>query len=174
MPANGPLFHQDAFFLDKSGHILKSWYFDFRTPACRTPITTLIKAGEKQFAPEVLGTIRISKPEKFRNHGETLIDDPNEARFSKVTSYSEQIDDPDDLAEAQVRDEEANRAAEIAGSRSTRKTTGIRKTKKRATTLTYGKHGWIFCMAAAPTNQGEAEAFRRAMKPEYKGNYIPK
>lgn len=171
MPANGPLFHQDAFFLDKAGHILKSWYFDFRTPACRTPITTLIKAGEKQFAPEVLGTIRISKPEKFRNHGETLIDDPNEARFSKVTSYSEQIDDPDDLAEAHVRDEEANRAAEIAGSRGNRKTTGIRKTQKRTSTLTYDKHGWIFCMAAAPTHQGEAEKFRRAMKPEYKHTY---
>ena len=173
MPNNGPLYRADAYLLDEAGYMLESKFVDFRAPAFRIPITTLVKAGEKQFAPEELGTIRISKPNRSRNCGETQIEDPNEARFTRETSYSERFDDPNDLADAHVRDDEANCAAEITGSRIRRKTKSSRKTRSKShiTTLTYGKYGWIFCAAAAPTNQVEERTFWQTLKPEYNHAY---
>lgn len=166
-----PLIKRDSYFLLKVGHLIETWYVDFRVPACRTPITRLIKAGEKQFAPQEIGTIRITRPDQYRHHGETLISDPNEARISRVTSYTERVNDPKDLAQARLRDEEANRTAELVGSTLKQTTTGIRRTNKRTTTYTYGKNGWLFCTGEVPFNQAEKDAFCRAMDPKYDHSY---
>ena len=110
-----PSLIQEGYRLDDAGHLILTSSVDFRDPEHRTPISTLLKLCEKQYAPENLGTIRISKPPLFRNCGETLISDPGEARVSRVTQHTELVDDAHYLAEEQLRADEANRAAELAG-----------------------------------------------------------
>ena len=66
----------EATVLDDSGTLVMVWHVDLRHPRDRTPVTTLFKAGRKEHAIADLGTIRISKPVRFRNFGEGLIMDP--------------------------------------------------------------------------------------------------
>ena len=75
-----PQFRFEDHRIDDEGILIRTYYVDFREPANRTPAKSLIKACEKHFAPETRRTILISKPERFRNAGETLISDQGEAR----------------------------------------------------------------------------------------------
>ena len=109
----------------------------------------------------------ISKPDQYRNHGETLISDPDEARMSRVTKYAEVVDDPHQLTEERLRADEANRAAEIAGARVTRTPKSTKRTRRNTDTLTSGKNGWIFCTAIAPSTPEEGERLWRSMSPKY-------
>ena len=164
---DGPLLIQEGYRLDDAGYLILTYGVDFRDPDHRTPIGTLLKLCEKQYAPEVLGTMRISKPDQYRNHGETLISDPDEARVSRVTKYAEVVDDPHQLTEERLRADEANRAAEIAGARVTRTPKSTKRTRRNTDTLTSGKNGWIFCTAIAPSTPEEGERLWRSMSPKY-------
>ena len=167
MPSEDAVLRQEGYWLNDAGHMVMTTFVDFRDLPDRTPITELVKLCEQQFAPETLGTVRVSKPEMFRDDGETLISDPEEARVSRVTSYSERINDPGDLAEAEVRSNESNRAAELAGSAMRHKTTGTKQTKKNTTTRTFGKNCWIFCTAIAPGDEETETELWEAMEPKY-------
>ena len=162
-----PLFTQGGYRLDDAGHLILTYSLDFRDPEHRTPISTLLKLCEKRYAPENLGTIRISKPDQFRNNGETLISDPGEARVSRVTQYTEVVDDAHHLAEERLRAGEANRAAELAGASIRRTPARTKRTRRNTDTLTSGKNGWIFCTAIAPTNSAEYDKLWASMKPTY-------
>ena len=71
---------QEGYWLEDDGHIVSTYFVDVRPAAARSPIMTVFKAYEAQFVPEVCGTILISKPARFRDDGETLISDRDEAR----------------------------------------------------------------------------------------------
>ena len=163
----GPLLIQEGYRLDDAGYLILTYGVDFRDPDHRIPIGTLLKLCEKQFAPEVLGTMRISKPDQYRNHGETLISDLDEGRVSRVTHYTELVDDVHILTEERLRANEANRAAELAGARVTRTPARTMRSRRNTDTLTSGKNGWIFCTAIAPSTPEEGERLRRSMSPKY-------
>ncbi len=162
-----PVFMHDNQVLNDDGHLVLTQYVDFREPTCRDPITTLIKASEKHYAPEILGTIRVSKPECFRSTGESLITDSEEARVSRIMVQSESTDDPCDLEEALVRNDEGNRAAELAGASIRSTTKSIKRTRKKSETITYGKNWWIYCTAKEPISQTDRDGFTSAIEPDY-------
>ena len=103
--------------IDDGGNLISSYFVDFRAPADRVPITTVIKGIENKYALECCRTIRISKPAWFREFGEGLINDPSEMSFSHTEEDFVSIDDPNDLAEARMLNDEKNRAAEIIQSK---------------------------------------------------------
>lgn len=166
MPDESVVFVQDGSWLNDAGHLITSIYVDARHASERARVTKLVKLCETQYAPEILGTIRATKPDLFRDDDDTLISDPDEAQVSRVTAYTERIDDPDDLAKAEIRDNESNRAAELAGS-AMRRTTGTKRTEKNTTTHTFGKNCWIFCTAIAPTDEEAETKLWEAMDPKY-------
>ena len=158
---------QEGFLIDDAGHMITTTYVDLRNAPNRTPITTLIKACEKQFAIEGCKRIRISKPTRFREYGENLIRDDGEGYASRTKFGAERVDDPHDLAEARLLDEESNRASELVGSRATTNTKSIKRTNRSSRWLTFGKNRWIFCTSVEPTTPEEMYSWRNTMPDEY-------
>ena len=154
-PLMKPAVFSEGSLIDDGGFLISSYYVDFRTHKDRVPITTVIKGSERKFALECCSTIRISKPDRFRNFGEGLIRDPSEMSFSHTEVDSVTVDDPHDLAEARMLSAEKNRAAEIIQSKFTGTTKSIKKTQKRSRSIVSGKNGWIFCTSIEPACQEE-------------------
>ena len=157
----------EGFFVDDAGHQILSTYIDLRDPAARSPITTLVKACEKQFAIESRRTIRISKPDRFREYGEVLIRDLGEGYASRIRIDSETVDDPRDLAEERLLDDERNRAAELLGTGVTTNTTSVRTTNKSSKWITFSKNRWIFSTSIEPTSSEEMSRMLRTMPHDY-------
>ena len=63
----------EATILDDSDTLISVWHLGLPNQQDRTPIRTLVKACRKAHVISELGTIRISKPERFRKYGEGLI-----------------------------------------------------------------------------------------------------
>ena len=141
----------DGYFLDDYGHLITSKFIDLRDLEDRLPIGTLIKGCRQEHALENGNTIRISKPEKFRIDGDDLISDLSEMYFSSP-EQSEVVFDPNDLAEAKLRDVELNRAAEILQTGSETTTKSIKKTRTSSQRLSFGKNGWN-CTSMEPLDQ---------------------
>ena len=142
----------DGYFLDDYDHLITSKFIDLRDPKDRLPIGTLIKGCRQEHALENGNTIRISKPEKFRTDGDDLISDLSEMYFSSP-EQSEVVYDPNDLAEARLRDVELNRAAEVLQTGSTTTTNSIKKTLTSSQRLSFGKNGWMYCTSMDPLDQ---------------------
>ena len=156
---------QEGFRYSPSGAVIRTAFLDFRNPTAREPILSLVRVCESEFALESCGSIQISKPEAYRNEGETLQSDPEEARPSRVEMLEESIDDPQELAEASVRDAEANRAAELVGASIRRRTTGVTTRRKRTSSLESGRSGWIYSTAMEPRDVGEERSLLDALPP---------
>ena len=142
-------------------------YIDLREEGSRAPTTSLAKACEKQYAIETYRRIRISKPERFREFGESLIRDLGEGYASRTWVGAERIDDPEELVEAQLLDEERNRASELVGSMVTSNTRAVKSSNKSSRWLSFGKNKWIFCASISPTNSEEMDRWRKTIPDEY-------
>ena len=162
-----PGFTHEGHLLDDFGHLIVTFFVDFREPACREPISTLIKGSENRYSVDVLRTIRVSKPECFRSTGESLITDPEEARATRKTLEFERIDDPSDLGEARLRNNEGNRAAELVGASIRSTTTSINRSRSKAETVTHGKNWWIYCTSIESTSKEGKNELLRALDPKY-------
>ena len=152
MPSERPLIVSQGSWLDDADRMLMCKQVDFREPQDRYPVSTLVKLGESQFAPEHLGTIRITKPEIFRDER-----DRNEARAR------EQIPTPEGLA--QIRAAEVNRAAELTGSQIRVSAEDMRETRYQVISLR--NHGWIYCTAIEPTSDEEWRGLKAKMDLKY-------
>ena len=157
----------ESTILDDAGNMVMVWYVDLRDPSCQTPITTLIKGCCKQHAIEDLGTIRVSKPECFRKLEESLIWDISETRVSQSVMLSEQTDDPEDLKESQLFDDELEKCGKSIGEKIRSSTTSVKRTKKNTKTLTFGKNGWIYSTSIEPTNELETTRWQGSLLDEY-------
>lgn len=142
----------DGYFLDDYGHLITSKFIDLRDPKDRLPVGTLIKGCRQEYALKNGNTIRISKPEIFRKDGDDLISDLSEMYFSSP-EQSVVVFDPDDLAEAKLKDVELNRAAAILQTGSKTMTKSVKKTRTSSQRLSFGKNGWIYCTSTEPPNQ---------------------
>ena len=75
----------EGFHIDEAGHYVFPVYVDLREPANQLPVTTLVRACAKQDAIEICHRIRISKPELYRENGESLIRDLGEGYASRTS-----------------------------------------------------------------------------------------
>ena len=162
-----PYLMSEGQHVDHFGNLIWPIYVDFRDPADRQPITTLIKGCRDEHAIETGGQILISKPDRFRSLGENLIRDPGEAYASHVEVTHETVDDPSDVARARLRDQAMTRAAELTGSTFRTNTTGVHTTRSDTQSLTFGKNGWIFCTSIEPTTEDEWAEWRGTLEDGY-------
>ena len=154
-----PYLMSEGQHVDHFGNLIWPIYVDFRAPADRQPITTLIKGCRDEHAIETGGQILISKPDRFRSLGE--------AYASHVEVTHETVDDPSDVARARLRDPAMNRTAELTGSTFRTNTTGVRTTHSNTQSLTFGKNEWIFCTSIEPTTKDEWAEWRGTLEDGY-------
>ena len=122
-------------------------------------LPVVVKGCEARYAIEQCGTIRLSKPEKFRYEDETLIGDPQEAVTQRERVTESRKNDPADMLRAAQDDDERNRAAQAIGSKRRTTTRAVEVTNKTTNTSRYGKNCWIWCAAIEPSNKAERDAW---------------
>ena len=156
----------EGFHIDHAGNLICSIYADLREPADRSPITTLIKGCNRKHAIELCKKIRISKPARFREYGEGLVNDPFEARASSTNTVTERINS-DDQTEAQLLNDEMHRASELLESPFSSTVRYTQRTQKTTETLYSGKNGWIFCTSIEPADQKGKDGWRQTLPDRY-------
>ena len=146
-------------FVDDTGYLIHTYQVnvagtDFGSPVDRWPLylPTLVKICKQELLIESRGTLLLKRPTGFRDSGETLMSDPEEARVSRAWVTSEQLNDPDEVALARLRDEEANRAAELVGSLMKSSTNDVKSRHTTKRTVDHGGSGWLWCSAVMPTS----------------------
>ena len=130
----------------------------------------VVKGSALRFAIEHCRTIQLSKPEKYRQQGETLISDLDEGvTRHEESSETVRVDDPADLSRAAEVDDEMNRGAAAIGltQRSAVKSTKTTDKSSTKTTHTYGKNGWIWCAAIEPANEQIWDAWLQSLDDDY-------
>lgn len=154
----------DGFFIDDAGQMIQVVFADLRHPSEQLPVKALIKGCRTQYAIELYKKIRISKPSRFRQYGESLIMDPLESYASRTVENAWASNDPSQL-QATI-DEVTEEVGLAPGSV---KVTGFNMESSLTTTdsHTLGKNGWIFSTSIAPTNQEEHEAWQKSIPEEY-------
>ena len=165
MPAPPGL--MEGFYIDDSNNIITSTYVDLRSVDDRMPIYTLVKCCKQQHAIESCMNILISKPTRFREYGENLIRDPSEAKSSHTEIIRETINDPDDMADARIIDNEMTCAGQYLQYPTKIQTRSIKKQRTKTESLSTDKNGWIFCTSIEPKNQEESNEWRQSMSDEY-------
>ena len=120
------------------------------------------KGSSRRFAIRNCGTVRLSKPAKFREQGETLISDPNEGITNRATVH---VDGAPDLDRAAEIDDEMCRGASALGRGQQRRTTSTRSSAE--TTHTYGKNCWIWCAGIAPQTRTGRIAWLESLGNDY-------
>ena len=73
---SSPFLMTEGNHVDHYGNTIWTTYVDFRDPSERQPVMRLVKGCRTEHAIETSQTVLISKPSKFRDHGENLIRDP--------------------------------------------------------------------------------------------------
>ena len=160
----------EGFALDDLDNLIYTIYVDLRDEAERSPIGTLVKACERQYAIEHSRQVRISKPSRFRKWGEDLIRDPGEARFSHEFTESQperQLPTflpklpriPDTDLDALLKQLPPDMRPHFSEANNI--------TEKLTETLTFGRNGWIFCVSMAQTKTADYAGWRDSLPEEY-------
>ena len=163
------LFMNDGTFIDDAGNLITTTFVDLRAADQRTSIHTLAKASRREYALETSPTLRIAKPADFRESGGGLIRDPNEGRATTRTDLLERIDHPDDLTEANARNQEIMRAAKLAGSMLDirRTTTSTKVTESQGSSIKYGHDWWIYSTSMLEPGAPPPRDWLESLDPEY-------
>ena len=122
----------------------------------------LAKGSSNRYAITNGATVHLSKPEKFRERGETLISDPNEGITRREVV---QVGGASDLQRASKVDDEMHRGASMLQVEQRRETSHIRTSAK--TTQTYGKNCWIWCTAIAPRTDAARNSWMQSLGDDY-------
>ena len=159
----------ESFGLNDAGHIIMTSYVDRRKPEDRTPIKSLVRACERQYALEDCENIMVSTPSRFRSYGEGLILDPQEgfAREEEVTEWNQTSTNAS--RERAVSDlNEALRLLDtnVRLSHTESHTHTQTATDKKSETLTYAKEWWIFCTSIRP-DESAREQWRKSLLDRY-------
>ena len=132
---------------------------EFRWPH-ESPL--LAKGSSNRYAITNGATVHLSKPEKFRERGETLISDPNEGITNREVV---QVGGAFDLQRAAEVDDEMRRGASMLQVEQQRETSHIRTSAK--TKQTYGKNCWIWCTAIAPRTDAARNSWMQSLGDDY-------
>ena len=155
----------EGFVLDDAGNIIVTMYIDLRPEGERIAIPGLVKGCNREHALENGATILISRPARFREYGEELIQDVQEGYAKEET--------------VTVRDETAEEAAKhraIADLNEARElsNSGVRMVERltfsskntESKSLAYGNEWWIFCASIEPDDE-DWETWRASLPKEY-------
>ena len=151
--------------LTDGGHLIVTSYVDLRKPADRTPIRSLIRGCERRFALERCGTIMISMPPRYQEHGENLILDRQEGAAKDESITQAPSTEAQEARQKSIA--ELNEAIEIldAGFRAQHKETHTNTNTSRRD-FTYGDSWWIFCTSIKPEDR-DLERWRNSLPTNY-------
>ncbi len=163
----------EGMLVDDDGTLVKT-YAVHLAQAAHHPwpkeMPVVVKGTPQSFAIERCCAVRLSKPEVFRNQGETLISDLDEGVTRREeSSETVRVDDPIDLSRAVEVNDEMNRGAVAIGSRRRRTVKSTKTTSRTSnkTTHTYGKNGWVWCAAVEPENDQQWDAWLQSLGNDY-------
>ena len=130
-------------------------------------LPVIVKGCPARYAIEECGTIRLSKPERFRYEDGTLIGDPGEGVTQRKRVTASRKNDPADMERAAQRNDESNRAAQAIGSTHRTATRVVQVTNTTTNTRWYGKNGWIWCASIKPSNDAERDSWLESLDSGY-------
>ena len=169
-----PCFLSEGFAMDHDANLISTWHLDFRPPAECSPIGQLVKYSRAEHAVEQCKTIKLARPACFRQQGETLIHDENEAQVTKVVRR-----EGVPLAVAQTWKQQAedylrSMAALMGYEVLDCNITLVDPTTVDRDTHTWGADCWLYCTAMRPTSEAERKALLDSLDPDYCHEmYIP-
>ena len=155
----------EGFVLDDAGNLINTTYVDLRDAEERSDIPALVKGCKREHALEDGETVLISKPARFREYGERLIQDTQEG-LAKDESEAVMTQTAAEMAEQRAI-ADANESIELSDStvRRVYKVTHNRKNTAKKS-LAYGKGWWIFCASIEPVGQ-DWGTWRATLPDEY-------
>ncbi len=158
----------EGFILDDAERLILTLHFDLRPPAERVPIRALVKGCRPEHALEAYDTLLISKPSRFHEVGEALVQDDREGNASKE-SKEESLQEFDLPVPREISD--LNEALEIVGSQvaSQLSHTGssTRQTRNSSVdSLRFGEDLWIYCASLEP-EPASFDSWRATLPDDY-------
>lgn len=159
-----PLELVDGILITDSGHQILSRYIDIAPDkaskrAVRPPV--LVKAIEQRYALEFSPTMQVSAPHRFREYGESFIQDDQEghAKNEQVTGRETSHPERDSELQQTVHLLVPDASISIGGTK-----TRANDTDSKA--MTFGKGAWIYCTSIKPTAE-QVNAWREHLPKSY-------
>ena len=140
---------------------------DRATGIARAPRRRIAKGCKPEDAIEKRGTILMSKPERFRKFGESLIWDLHEGVMQDEDHAVIRRGDPVDLAEQAVIDDGRFAIGQDKFWRGTDTLDDVVISRTETITYTHGENCLIWCSAIAPSNSTEEAEWRKSLQDSY-------
>ena len=122
----------------------------------------LVKGIEAKYSLAHSNTIRISSPHRYRDLGETLLQDDQEGKAQDLKEEYEQMEQ---FADERHEQEQALNRLVVQNVRlGPQNSTQSNKSTK---TFTFGGGSWIFCTAIQPTSEDEWHRLHKALPSTY-------
>ena len=159
-----PLELFDGFQITDNGHQILSRYIDIAPDgASKRAVrpSVLVKAIEQRYALEFSATIQVSSPHRFREFGESFIQDDQEGHAKDEHVTGSQTSHPE-------RDSELQEAVRLLVP-DTGVSIGETKTHANDTAskaLTFGKGAWIYCTSIKPIPE-QVDGWREHLPSSY-------
>ena len=153
-----------VFTLTDNGHLILSRYIDIAPDmaskrAVRPPV--LVKAIEQRYALEFSPTIQVSSPHRFRQFGESFIQDDQEGHAKDEYVTGSETSHPERDLELQEAVDLLAPDADISIS-----DTKTNSSNSASRSLTFGKAAWIYCTSIQPT-AGQVDRWREHLSESY-------
>ena len=152
----------EGFIVVDAGCLISTYQVNVPGPDSESPVDgwplfqpVLVEVCTQEHLIGTCGTLQLSRPTEFRDAGETLMSDPEEARVSREWTTDERLNDASEMARARLLDEEANRGSELVGSTMKSTTNAVKSRRSRRSTTDRGSSGWLWCSAVEPTSDDE-------------------
>ena len=141
-----PLILNDGFLVTDSGNLIISRYVDIGEDKLRRRPSTVLKFIEAKYGLEHALEIQVSAPKRFRDYGETFIQDDQEGYALRETK----TESPPRSYEEQNREQE--RGLSLLGYEGiTITNTDTPYVHRDTNSMTFGKSSWIYCTAIETT-----------------------
>lgn len=151
--------------LDDAGNLIGTVHIDLRDVSTNA-ISALVKGCRRQHALEDGDTVLLSKPARFREFGEALIQDEQEG-LAKEESVTVLHETPAEMARQQAV-ADRNEALEVVNSSMRIARTETRERRKTHTkSFSYGNDWWVYCTSIQPDTDEEWEAWRSTLPKDY-------
>ena len=156
-----PLVLNDGFFATDSGNLVISQYVDIGLEKLHRRPSTVLKFIEAKYGLEHALEMQLSAPKRYRDYGETFIQDDQEGHALRETK----TESPPRTYEEQNREQE--RALSLLGQEGiTITNTETPYVHRDSNSMTFGKSSWIYCTAIETTPE-ERNAKRKKLSRKY-------
>ena len=157
-----PVVLTDSIISLDGGQLLMSQYVDISGFSETWSNQVLVKGIEAKYSLAHSNTIRISSPHRYRDLGETLLQDDQEGKAQDLKEEYEQMEQ---FADERHEQEHALNRLGVQNVRlGPQNSTQSNKSTK---TFTFGGGSWIFCTAIQPTSEDEWQNLHKALPSTY-------